>query len=88
MPRRHDLVGGRRGGYRRGMKYGTSFTDEQIVAALRAAAAEGVAREDACDRVQPPNLCAFLNNLPAPERERLVALAYPAPKAGERPPGR
>ena len=58
------------------MKYDTRFTDEQLVEALRAARAQGVSREDAADRVDPPNLCAFLNNLPAPERERLVDLAY------------
>lgn len=58
------------------MRYGTKFSDEQIVEALNAVKAQGVTRESAADRVQPPNLCAFLNNLPTPERERLVALAY------------
>jgi hypothetical protein len=58
------------------MKYATRYTDEQIVEALRAVAANGVKREDAADRVQPPNLCAFLNNLPRPERDRLIALVY------------
>jgi hypothetical protein len=58
------------------MRYDTRFSDEQIVEALKEVAANGVDREDAADRVQPPNLCAFLANLPTPERERLVALAY------------
>lgn len=65
------------------MKYATRYTDGQIVEALKQAAAQGVKKEDAADRVQPPNLCAFLNNLPRPERDRLVELAYggdaPAP---------
>ena len=64
------------------MRYANKFTDEQIVHALREAQARGVKREDAADRVQPPNLCAFLNNLPRPERERLLDAAYPQP-AGE-----
>ena len=63
------------------MRYATNFSDERIVEALKATAAEGVKKEDAADRVQPPNLCAFLNNLPAPERERLVNLAYAPPPA-------
>ena len=58
------------------MRYDTHFSDEQIVEALKELAAKGVDRRDAADRVQPPNLCAFLANLPTPERERLVALAY------------
>ena len=61
------------------MKYATRYTDEQIVAALKQAAAQGVKKQDAPDRVQPPNLCAFLNNLPRPERDRLVDLAYAPP---------
>jgi hypothetical protein len=60
------------------MRYDTHFSDEQIVQALKELAAQGVDRRDAPDRVQPPNLCAFLANLPTPERERLVALAYEA----------
>ena len=59
------------------MKYDTKFTDEQLVEALRAARAEGSTRDDAADCVGPPNLCAFLTNLPTPERERLLDLAYP-----------
>jgi hypothetical protein len=58
------------------MKYATRYTDEQIVEALKQAAAQGVKKEDAADRVQPPNLCAFLNNLPRPERDRLIESAY------------
>lgn len=58
------------------MKYATHFSDEQIVQALHEAQARGIKKEDASDNVQPPNLCAFLNNLPVPERERLVELAY------------
>lgn len=65
------------------MRYATRFTDEQIVEALKAVAAKGVARQDAPDRVQPPNLAAFLANIPTPERERLIGLAYDA----DRPAG-
>jgi hypothetical protein len=64
------------------MSYASSFTDEQIVQALRRVAAEGVGRADAPDRVRPPNLCAFFNNLPRPERDRLLDLAYPREAAG------
>jgi hypothetical protein len=67
------------------MRYATKFTDEQIVQGLKLVAAAGVKREFAGDRLQPPNLAAFFANLPAPERERLLALAYPAdadPKNG------
>jgi hypothetical protein len=63
------------------MTYGTSFSDEEIVQALREVAAQGVSRDAAPDRVRPPNLCAFFNNLPRPERDRLLALAY-EPGAG------
>ncbi|HYO11196.1 MAG TPA: hypothetical protein VER17_19680 [Tepidisphaeraceae bacterium] len=59
------------------MNYGTAFTDEQILEALRAVAASGAKREDAVEKVRPPNLCAFLANLPRPERDRLLDLAYP-----------
>jgi hypothetical protein len=61
------------------MRYATTFSDEQIVEALKGAAAAGVKREFAADRLQPPNLCAFFANLPRPERDRLMGLAYPAP---------
>lgn len=60
------------------MSYSTSFSDEEIVEALRTVAADGVTRDAAPDRVRPPNLCAFFNNLPRPERDRLLELAYPA----------
>jgi uncharacterized protein HemY len=60
------------------MRYETHFTDEQIVVALQQTAERGIKKEAAADNVQPPNLCAFLNNLPVPERERLVNLAYPS----------
>ncbi len=58
-------------------KYAHAFSDEEIVAALNQVKAQGVDRRDACDRVRPANLCAFLNNLPQPERDRLLNLAYP-----------
>lgn len=61
--------------------YATRFSDEQIVEAFKQVAAQGVRRENAADRVKPPNLCAFVANLPRPERERLLDLAYP-PKPG------
>jgi hypothetical protein len=65
------------------MRYATKFSDDQIVEALKAVAAAGVKREFAGDRLQPPNLCAFFANLPRPERDRLLGLAYPAaPAAG------
>jgi hypothetical protein len=63
------------------MRYATKFSDEQIVEALKAVAAAGVKREFAGDRLQPPNLAAFFGNLPTPERNRLLDLAYPAPAA-------
>ncbi|HSI35929.1 MAG: hypothetical protein ACAI43_19025 [Phycisphaerae bacterium] len=59
------------------MRYATKYTDEQLVDALREVAANGVKRQDAPDRVQPPNLCAFINNIPRPERERLLDIVYP-----------
>jgi hypothetical protein len=62
-------------------RYATKFSDDQIVEALKVLAAAGVKREFAADRLQPPNLCAFFANLPRPERDRLMALAYPAPSA-------
>ena len=65
------------------MRYGTRFTDEQIVAALRKLGAGGVRRDDAPDRLQPPNLCAFFNNLPVPERQRLLSAAFPAKVGGK-----
>lgn len=61
------------------MRYATNYTDDQMVVALRQTAERGIKKEDAADNVQPPNLCAFLNNLPRPERDRLVELAYGAP---------
>jgi len=60
------------------MQYASKFTDEQIVDALRTVAAQGVGKDLAGDRIQPPNLCAFFNNLPRPERDRLLQMAYPA----------
>ena len=59
------------------MRYATKFSDEQIVEALKAVAAASVKQEFAGDRLQPPNLAAFFANLPRPERDRLMALAYP-----------
>jgi len=58
------------------MKYATAFTDDQLVAAIRAVAAGGIGREDAPERVEPPNLRAFLANIPRPERDRLLDLVY------------
>ena len=58
-------------------KYAHAFSDEEIVAALKQVQAQGASRQDACDRVRPPNLCAFLNNLPHPERDRRLNLVYP-----------
>jgi hypothetical protein len=63
------------------MRYATTFSDEQIVDALKAAASAGVKQEFAGDRLQPPNLAAFFANLPKPERDRLLGLAYPAAPA-------
>jgi hypothetical protein len=60
------------------MRYATKFTDDQIVEALKVVAAAGVKQEFAGDRLQPPNLAAFFGNLPRPERDRLMGLAYPA----------
>ena len=63
------------------MRYATKFSDEQIVEALKTVAAAGVKREFAGDRLQPPNLCAFFGNLPRPERDRLMDLAFPSDAA-------
>jgi hypothetical protein len=63
-------------------RYATQFTDEQIIEALRAAAAQGIKPEFAGDRLDPPNLAAFFANLPRPERDRLLELAYPAVREG------
>ncbi len=65
------------------MRYRTNYTDEQIVEAPQQTAGRGIKKEFAADNVQPPNLCAFLNNLPRPERERLVDLAYPTAPADQ-----
>jgi hypothetical protein len=54
----------------------TVYSDDEMVEALAALAKQGVKRDDACDKVRPPNLCAFFNNLPRPERDRLLGLAY------------
>jgi hypothetical protein len=67
------------------MRYRTNYSDEQIVEALQQTAGRGIKKEDAADNVQPPNLCAFLNNLPRPERERLVDLAYPTAPQTDQP---
>ena len=67
------------------MRYSTAFTDAQIVEAMKVVASQGIGRADAPDRVQPPNLCAFLANIPRPERERLLDLVYP-PAAKSEPP--
>ena len=61
------------------MQYASKFTDEQIVDALKKVAAQGVSRDLAGDRIQPPNLCAFYNNLPRPERDRLLGLVFKTP---------
>lgn len=78
--RRHEgddpCRGSRRAGSLTDMDYKTSFSDDEIVEALRGLAAQGVSRDVAADRVRPPNLCAFFNNLPRPERDRLLGLAY------------
>ena len=60
------------------MRFRTRFSDDQIVDALRSVSTSGAARRDAGDRLQPPNLCAFFNNLPRPERDRLLDHVYPA----------
>jgi len=65
------------------VRYAINYSDDQMVVALREAAGRGIKKEDAADNVQPPNLCAFLNNLPRPERERLVDLAYPTAPTGQ-----
>jgi hypothetical protein len=65
------------------VRYAINFTDEQMVVALRQAAERGIKKEDAADNVQPPNLCAFLNNLPRPERDRLVDLAFQSAPADQ-----
>ena len=62
-------------------RYSHSFTDDEIVQALKDAKAQGASRQFLADRVQPPNLCAFLNNLPTPERDRLIELAWPKGQA-------
>lgn len=63
------------------MRYATKFSDDQIVEALKVIAAAGVKQDFAGDRLQPPNLAAFFGNLPRPERDRLLGLAYPTPSA-------
>lgn len=66
-------------------KYATSFSDDEIVQALKEVKAQGVSRSSAPDRVRPPNLCAFYNNLPRPERDRILDLAYGDAKAAPNP---
>lgn len=61
------------------MRFRTRFSDEEIVQALWALAQAGAGRDDAPDRLTPPNLCVFFNNLPRPERDRLLDLVYPRP---------
>ena len=65
------------------MRFMTRFSDEQIVDALRAVSVGGTGRQDAGDRLQPPNLCVFCNNLPRPERDRLLDAVYPAAPRAE-----
>ncbi len=62
------------------MQYANKFTDDQIVDALKKVAAAGVSKDLAADKIQPPNLCAFFNNLPRPERDRLIGLVFPPKK--------
>lgn len=50
-------------------KYRTSFTDEELIAALRASPDEEQRRNG--------NLWTFFYNLPTPERTRLEQLARP-----------
>lgn len=69
--------------YLHDMQYANRFSDEQIVEALKQAAAQGVSRDVAGDKIQPPNLCAFYNNLPRPERDRLLTLAFGERAGGE-----
>jgi hypothetical protein len=57
------------------MKKQTVFTDEEMIKAIRHAVASGVNRDDIADRLSPPNLLSFFNNLPRPERDRLIAEA-------------
>ena len=57
------------------MKKQTVFSDDELVQALRHAFAHGAVRDNVGDRLRPPNLLAFFNNLPRPERDRLIALA-------------
>ena len=54
------------------MKHRTTFTDEEMIAALHQAFAGGATKDNVADKLQPGNLLAFFNNLPRPERDRLL----------------
>lgn len=57
------------------MKPKTVFSDEEMIAAIKAAFAVGVKKDHVADKLKPNNLLAFFNNLPRPERDRLIAAA-------------
>lgn len=57
------------------MKPRIVFSDEEMIKAIQKAFAEGARKDNFADRLQPNNLLAFYNNLPRPERDRLLAAA-------------
>ncbi|HRK32199.1 MAG TPA: hypothetical protein PLD59_14125 [Tepidisphaeraceae bacterium] len=62
------------------MRQRVVFSDEEMIVAINQAFASGADKDTFADKLQPPNLLAFFNNLPRPERDRLYTAA--APKAG------
>jgi hypothetical protein len=63
------------------MKQRTKFSDEEMIAAIHQAFAGGATKDNFADKLQPNNLLAFYNNLPRPERDRLLAAAKVKPAA-------
>lgn len=61
------------------MKPRIVFSDVEMIAAIHEACAGGAAKDNVADKLQPNNLLAFFNNLPWPERDRLLAAGMPKP---------
>jgi hypothetical protein len=59
-------------------KYKTVWSDREMVLALHEALGRGHGRDVVHNYILPPNLCGFYNNLPKPERDRLLGLAESA----------
>ena len=57
------------------MKKQTIFSDEEMIEALKQAFAKGAKKDNVSDRLAPPNLLSFFNNIPRPERDRLIGEA-------------